>query len=123
MELIDGQTFAGRTVHAFVQLPADYLDVATGEATAAVQIYTGGGTEGFIDRVDRATVEAYAPGTAAVDVLEEIHTRLVNGTNPHDLAVGYVDRISPDVTPHDVPYVSEATNQARATYLVTTRLP
>jgi hypothetical protein len=122
-ELIDGGAFSGRTVAAYYLMPVDdrgrpaYADLGTDEAVAL--IYTTGGTQGWIDRVDRATVEVYAPGTAAVDVAEAIRARIVG--EGIDTAEGYVDEISCDVTPHDVPHASEAVNLGRASYLVTTR--
>lgn len=116
-ELIDGQTFAGREVTAYFQLPADWLEVA--EQGAAVLVYTSGGNQGWIDRTDRATVEVYAPGTAAVAVAEGIRAAIVG--QGHDLVAGYVDEVRCDITPHDIPYVSEAVNQARMGLLVTSR--
>lgn len=116
-ELIDGRVFAARTVTAYFQLQIDYQDVA--QDGAAVLIYTTGGTEGHVDRVDRATIEVYAPGTAAVEVAEAIRALIVD--RPHDLTAGYVDDITCNVTPHDVPYQSEAVNLARTVYLVTSR--
>ena len=116
-ELIDGAEFAGRTVTAYYQLPVDYSMQAQG--SPVVLIYTAGGTQGWIDRVDRATVEVYAPGTAAVEVAEGIAAAVVG--QGHDLAAGYVDEIVCDITPHDVPHASEAVNLARAGYLDTTR--
>lgn len=116
-ELIDGREFAGRTATAYYQLGLDYTTV--GQAGAAVLIYTTGGSEGAIDRVDRATVEVYAPGTKAVEVAEAIRAAIVD--RPHDLEAGFIDNISTDVTPHDIPFQSELVNQARVTFLVTVR--
>lgn len=116
-ELIDGREFASRTATAFYRLSLDYVTVA--QAGAAVLIYTSGGKEGWLDRVDRATVEVYAPGAVAVEVAEAIRAAIVG--EGHDLAAGYIDSVECDITPHDVPYQSEAVNLARAGYLVTTR--
>lgn len=116
-ELLDGRTFAGRLVSMYFQLPVDFTTPRAGEATGLV--YTTGGTQGFIDRVDRATIEIYAPGTAAVEVAEAIRASIVG--DGIDTAEGYVDSITCDVTPHDVPHVSEAVNLARMSLLVTSR--
>lgn len=118
-EMIDGGEFAGVTVAAFYQLPIDYAERATVGETPIVLIYTSGGTQGWIDRVDRATYEVYAPGTQAVEVAEAIRAHVVG--SGHDLEAGYVDDIACDITPHDVPHASEAVNLARAGLLVTTR--
>lgn len=115
--LIDGHEFAGRLATTYFQLQTDYQSVA--QDGAAVLIYTTGGTEGHIDRVDRATIEVYAPGTDAVAVSEAIRAAIVE--SDHDTAAGYVDDVRCEVTPHDVPFPSELVNQARATYLVTAR--
>lgn len=116
-ELIDGRTFAGRTVTAYYQLQLDYATAA--QDGPVVLIYTTGGSEGLVDRVDRATVEVYAPGTAAVEVAEAIRVAVVD--RPHDLEAGYIDSVRTDITPHDVPYQSELVNLARVSFLVTSR--
>ena len=131
-ELIDGRTFAGRKAVAYYRITVDnqgrpaYLTMGPDEAT--VLLYTVGGTQGYIDRVDRATVEVYAPGTSAVEVAEAIAAEIAGdpalygmGGKPHDLDAGYIDGISVEVTPHDVPFQSDLVNLARATYLVTSR--
>lgn len=114
-ELIDGGEFAGSVVAAAYRLPVDY---ATRPEVTAL-IYTSGGTQGWVDRVDRATVEVYAPGEQAMRVAEAIRAVLVG--DGHDLAAGYVDEITCDITPHDVPHAAETVALARAGYLVTTR--
>lgn len=130
-ELIDQGTFAGYHVDAFYQLPVDYAtrqNEGTNKPTATVLIYSTGGTEGWIDRVDRATVEVYAPGPDSVRVAEAIRSHLAGdqslwGTEgkPHDLDAGYIDGIRCETTPHDVPHAAETVNLARAGYLVTSR--
>lgn len=116
-ELIDGREFSGAQVAAFYQLPVDYA--ADASETPQVLIYTAGGTQGWIDRVDRATIEVYAPGQQAEFVANAIVSAVVG--QGHDLAAGYVDEIRCDITPHDVPFQSEVVNLARAGLLVTTR--
>ena len=114
-ELVDGKTFADYQATAYYQLPVDYAS----REGATVLIYTTGGTEGWVDRVDRATVEVYAPGPDAVKVAEGIRAAIVG--HGHELEAGYIDEISCDITPHDVPHQAETVNLARAGYLVTTR--
>jgi len=125
-EVIDGNEFAGRTVSAFYRMPVDENGRAAyellGPNEAAALIYSTGGTQGYVDRVDRCTVEVYAPGTAAVLVLERIRSALTNDDHPLDLQVGYIDRIVCDVLPHDVPFPVDGINQARAAFMVTSRL-
>lgn len=116
-ELVDAQEFAGRTATAYTQLQVDYEDVAVDGA--AVLIYTTGGTKGHIDRVDRATIEVYAPGELAVQVLEAISAAIVD--QDHDTAAGYIDDVQADVVPHEIPYASDRVNHARATFLVESR--
>lgn len=114
-ELIDGGEFAEVEVAAVYRLPVDY---ATRDSVTAL-IYTSGGTQGWVDRVDRATVEVYAPGEQAMRVAEAIRAALVG--DGHDLDAGYVDEITCDITPHEVPHAAETVALARAGYLVTTR--
>ena len=120
-ELVDGKTFAGYETTAFYQLPVDYAERSAppNELVATALIYTTGGTEGWVDRVDRATIEVYAPGPDAVKVAEAIRAAIVG--HGHELEAGYIDEISCDITPHDVPHQAETVNLARAGYLVTTR--
>lgn len=100
----------------FFQLSIDYADSAP-----AALIYTTGGTEGYVDRVDQCTVEVYAPGEQAVKVAESIRKTITHREGVEVPGVGYFDSIVPDVTPHDVPYADERVNLARATYRVTSR--
>lgn len=113
--LTDGVEFDGETVAAYYQLQVDFAD-----RLPAALIYVTGGTEGYIDRVDRLTVEVYAPGEQALKIAEDIRAAIVD--EPLDIpGVGYIDDIHCDVTPHDVPYQNERINMAAATYLVTSR--
>ena len=117
-DLIDGSTHLGDTVRAVYQLPADAYGTVQGPFPLAL-IYTSGGTQGFVDRVDRAAVEVYAPGQKAVQTLESISASIVGGDI--ETPSGYVDSIEPDATPADVPYPSDTLNKAVATFLVTVR--
>ncbi|WP_324644155.1 hypothetical protein [Pseudarthrobacter sp. LT1] len=84
-----------------------------------VLIYSTDGTEGWVDRVDRVTLECYTPGTQAVDTLESIKS-LIRGTDI-ETGHGYLDSIQPDQVPKDVPFQSETLNKAVATFMVTSR--
>lgn len=114
--LIDATVHAGVTVTAFYELTIDYKELAP-----AVLIYTTGGVEGYIDRVDDCTVEVYAPGTQAVAVAESVRRALTHPDGVEVPDVGYFDSIEVAVTPHDVPWVDESTNLARMTFRVTAR--
>jgi len=126
-ELVHGKTFAGRKVELFYRLPTDYTTRAAKVGNAVALVYTTGGTEG-LDRVDRATLEVYAPGTDADDVAEAIRDEVAGDPilwgdegKPHDLTAGYVDGVKCDITPHEVPFPSDAVRQVNALYLVTSR--
>jgi len=117
-DLIDGASHEGVTVRAVYHLPADSYGQLQGPYPIA-HVYVTGGTEGFIDRVDRATIDVYAPGEQAVNVLESIRAS-IRATNI-ETPSGFLDRIDPEVTPADVPYQSDTLNRATATFLVTSR--
>ena len=117
-DLIDGATHLGEPVKAVYQLPADGYGKIQGPFPLAL-IYTTGGTKGFVDRVDRATIEVYAAGQQAVNTLESISASII-GSNI-DTPSGFLDGIESDVVPADVPYQSDTLNKATATFLVTSR--
>ena len=117
-DLIDGSVHDGETVLAFYHLQADERGSLQGPFPIA-HIYGSGGTQGFIDRVERRTVEVYAPGEQAVNVLESI-VALVCGADI-ETPSGYFDSITCDGTPDDVPYQSDTLNRALATLLITSR--
>jgi hypothetical protein len=117
-DLIDGSVHEGKTVRAVYHLEADAYGSLQAPYPLA-HIYVTGGTEGFLDRVDRATIDVYAPGEQAVDVLESIRA-FIRGTDI-ETPSGFLDRIDPDVTPADIPYQSDTLNRATATFLVTSR--
>ena len=117
-DLIDGSTHEGQQVRAVYHLPADSYGTLQGPFPIA-HIYVTGGTEGYLDRVDRATIDVYAEGELAVNVLESIRA-FIRGTDI-ETPSGYLYRIDPDVTPADIPYQSDTLNRATATFLVTSR--
>lgn len=117
-DLIDGAVHLGAPVKAVYQLPADDYGAIQGPFPLAL-IYTAGGTKGFVDRVERATVELYAPGQAAVNSLESISASIIG--SDIETPSGYIDSIEADITPADVPYQSDTLNKAVASFLVTVR--
>jgi hypothetical protein len=117
-DLIDGATHLGEPVRAVYQIPAASYGAIMGPFPL-VLIYTTGGTKGFVDRVDRATIEVYAPGQQAVNTLESISASII-GTSI-ETPSGYLDGIESDIVPADVPYQSDTLNRATATFLVTSR--
>lgn len=118
-DLIDGATHLGERVRAVYQLSADKTTGGVEGPFPVALIYVTGGSRGFVDRVDRATVEVYAPGTAAVETLESIAASITGADI--ETPSGYLDGIEADVTPADVPYQSDTLNKAVATFLVTSR--
>lgn len=117
-DLINDSTHEGENVRAVYQIPADSYGAIEGPFPLAL-IYVTGGTRGFVDRVDRATIEVYAPGQQAVNTLESISAS-ITGTDI-ETPSGFIDSIEADVTPADIPYQSDALNKAVATFLVTSR--
>lgn len=117
-DLIDGTEHLGESVRAVFHLPADNFGIIEGPFPL-VQIVATGGTEGYVDRVDRVALDCYAPGQAAVNTLESVKSFL-RGSNI-DTAHGFLDSIAIDQVPTDIPYQSETLNKATGTFLVTSR--
>ncbi|MDQ0102352.1 hypothetical protein J2T10_001998 [Paenarthrobacter nicotinovorans] len=117
-DLVDGTEHLDQAVRMVWHLPADKFGAIEGPFPI-VLVFTNGGTQGFIDRVDRVTLECYAPGTQAVNTLESI-LAFICGTDI-ETAHGFLDSINVDQVPADVPYASDTLNQANMTLLVTSR--
>ena len=117
-DLVNETEHAGQVVSAFYHLPADEYGALQGPFPIA-HIYGSGGTQGYVDRVERRTIEVYAPGELAVEVLESI-IAFISGSDI-DTPSGYFDRIECDTTPEDIPYQSDTLNRAMASVLVTSR--
>lgn len=117
-DLIDGSTHLGVQVRAVTWLPAGEYGAIAGPFPL-VHIQGRGGEQGYIDRVERRTLDIYAPGEQALNVLESICASIV-GTDI-ETPSGYLDAIEPDVTPDDAPYQSDSLNKATATVLITMR--
>ncbi|MDO5743493.1 MAG: hypothetical protein Q4P23_03410 [Micrococcaceae bacterium] len=118
-DLIDGAAHLGEIVHAFYQEPADELGALVGPFPIAIIYALPGGSEGYLDRVDRMAIDVYAPGERAVDTLESIKAS-VSGSDI-ETPSGYIDNIKPDQVPTDIPYQSDTLNKATATFLLTSR--
>ena len=117
-DLIDGASHLGSPVKAVYQIPANSYGAIQGPFPVAL-IYVTGGTRGFVDRADRATIEVYAPGQQAVNTLESISASIIG--EAIDTPSGFIDAISADITPADIPYQSDTINKAVGTFLVTSR--
>ncbi|QSZ47229.1 hypothetical protein [Arthrobacter sp. D5-1] len=117
-DLVDGTEHLDQTVRMVWHLQADNYGTLEGPFPV-VLVFTNGGTQGFIDRVDRVTLECYAPGTQAVNTLESI-LAFICGTDI-ETSHGYLDSISIDSVPEDVPYASDTLNKATASLLATSR--
>lgn len=117
-DLIDGTTHLGAEVTFVWWLGTDQYGAPAGPFPL-VHITARPGTEGFLDRVDPVTLECYAPGTDAVNILESIKASIC-GTDigtPH----GFLDSIRVVSTPEDGYYPSDTLNKAVATFDVTSR--
>lgn len=117
-DLVDGTVHLDRAVRMVWHLPADDYGVLQGPFPV-VLVYATGGTEGFVDRVDRVTLECYAPGTQAVNTLESIKSFICG--SGIETAHGYLDSITVEQVPTDIPYASDTLNKADATFFVTSR--
>lgn len=117
-DLIDGTTHLGEPVRALYRLDTDDHGALVAPFPQ-VLIYTTGGTEGYVDRVDRTTIEVYAEGETAVDTLESIRASITG--SDVETPSGYLDEIATRIVPADVPYPSDRLNMATAAFDVTTR--
>lgn len=129
VDLIDGTTHADRSVTAVLRLQAGFATEAARPGRAVVLVYTSGGREGYLDRVDYATLEVYAPALEAERVAESLRSFLCGDPQlygsegkPHEVDdERYIDGIRCEVTPHDVPYASDSVARADTTLHVTHR--
>jgi hypothetical protein len=118
-DLIDESEHLGESVRLVFYLPADAYGTLQGPSPLVQVSQTGGGTIGYIDRVDRVTLECYMPGTAAVNTLESITASICGDSieTPH----GYLDSIRVVSAPVDIPYQSDTLNKAAVILDVTSR--
>ncbi|MEE6295197.1 hypothetical protein [Georgenia wangjunii] len=87
-------------------------------------VYRVGGTQAQTERVDRITVEVYAPATSpgnqTAQVADDVSTALAD--RYHVVAgVGVIDWVDVESVPVDVPFPSDVVGQYVATYRLTTR--
>lgn len=101
------------TVGRFYQLTVDWKP-------PAVQIGLLTGVEGFLERLDRLSVDFYAEGEKAGQLADAFRQR-VTGENIAVEGVGLLDTVVTETVPHDVPYPSDRINVSSAVYRVTTR--
>ena len=124
-ELIDGSEHVARVVDGvpdLVPVRASYHVLADErggiEGDPQVVITQDPGTQGDIDRVDRVTLECYAPGEQAINILNSILGVVVDSHIETPSGI-YVDRIDVDQTPHELQYPSDTINLAACRLLVT----
>lgn len=127
LELIDGTEHVARVVQGepvMVKVNAAYHvmadDYGAIDDEAQVVITSDPGTQGHIDRVDRISLDCYAPGEQAMNILNSI-LGLVVGAGIEIENGDYLDRVDVDQTPHEIPYPSDVMNQAMCKLLVTVR--
>lgn len=118
-DLIDGAEHVGETVTAVYHLPADEYGVVDTSGAPVAHIMTEPGTQGYIDRKDRVTVDVYAPGEQAMETAQSIYASLVG--DDIDTPSGYLDSVEADQTPHERPYQSDTLNQVEFRVIVTVR--
>lgn len=78
------------------------------------------GTQGDMDRVDRVSVDCYAPGEQAMNILNSVLGYVV-GSGIETSSGVYLDHVQVDQTPHELPYPSDTINHAMCRLLVTVR--
>lgn len=118
-DLIDGTNHLGEVVSAHYQEPADESGNLEGPFPIAIISAMPGGSEGYLDRVDRMAIDVFAPGERAVDTLESIKASICGDSI--ETPSGYLDSIRPDQVPTDIPYTSDTLNKATATFFLTSR--
>lgn len=117
-DLIDGTVHLGAPVRVVGHLQSDAHGALLGPFPLC-HVYTKGGTEGYLDRVDRVGLDVYAPGEQAVNTLESIRAYIC-GENI-DTSAGFLDNIRTDQVPVDEPYTSSTLNKAVASFTITSR--
>ncbi len=117
-DLIDGTNHLGRFVRAATHLPADEHGSLLGPFPL-VHIIGRGGTAGYVDRVDRVTLEVYAEGEAAMDTAESLRSYL--DRDNIETTAGFLDNIRTDQVPEEVGYPSKTLNMATVSFVATSR--
>src|SRR5699024_4059610 len=103
-DLINGAEHVGVTVHAAYHMGTDSYGVPSGPFPVAL-ITTEPGTQGYVDRKERITVDVYAPGAQTMNVAQSIYASIV-GTDI-DTPSGCLDEVQADQTPDERPYQSD----------------
>src|SRR5690625_3500298 len=117
-DLLNGATHVGETVLATYHLPADDYGSLVGPFPVA-HITTEPGTQGYLDRKDRITVNVYAPGEQAMNVAQSVYASIVG--DGFETPSEYLDEIQADQTPYERQYPSDTLNQAEFRVVVTAR--
>ena len=117
-DLLDGAEHIGVTVHAAYHMGTDSYGVPSGPFPVAL-ITTEPGTQGYVDRKDRITVEVYAPGEQAMQVAQSVYASIVGPDI--DTPSGYLDEVQADQTPYERPYQSDTLNRSEFRVVVTVR--
>lgn len=108
-DVLDGQEFAGDRLQAYFRLQSDYTD-----HLPAALIFSVGGQQTGPQKVERVRVDTYGVGTRSETVAEAINAKLTSSWHITDH--GRIDRITVEVTPHDVPDMNPGVNLTSAVY-------
>ena len=119
ISLINSTDHLGVPVLAVKHLNTDPKGTLVGPFPVAQVLSAPGGKEGYVDRVDKISIQVYAEGEAAERTLEAI-TAFITGDGI-ETEYGYLDSIETDEVPTEYEYPSETLNKATATYFVTVR--
>ena len=102
-------------VKPYYQLTIDFAD-----RLPAALIYRVGGEQSGPFRLDRVAIDVYAEGSSAAnDVAQQVCSFLADSW--HDADGALLDSVEVEVTPTEVPYMSDTVNLVSATYRVATR--
>lgn len=99
----------------YYQLTIDFAD-----HLPAALIYRVGGSQSGPFREDRMAIDVYAEGSSAAnDVAQQVCAFLADSW--HDVEGALLDSVEVEVTPTEIPYMSDTVNLVSATYRVATR--
>src|SRR5699024_11809970 len=116
--LLDCFVLFGLSFHAVYLMVSFSYGVPFGPFSFAL-ITTEPGTQGYLDRKDRITVEVYAPGEQAMQVAQSVYASIVGPDI--DTPSGYLDEVQADQTPYERPYQSDMLNRSEFRVVVTVR--
>lgn len=115
----ENQPVMVRVVAAYRQSANEHGSPVASTGEVEVVITQDPGTQGFIDRVDRISLDVYAPGEQPMNVLNSLLGLLVG--EDIETPSGYLDSVTVDQTPHEIPYPSDILWHAMCRLLVTVR--